>query len=215
MSVYTLIIGNKNYSSWSLRPWLALKQTGVEFAEIRIPLDLPETRSQILRYSPTGRVPALRCDGLTIWDSLAICEYLAEQHPDARLLPQDTATRAIARSVCAEMHSGFAALRQRLPMDCRARYPYEGFNAAVQADIDRVITIWQTCRQQYGSGDGFLFGKFTLADAMYAPVASRFVSYNVPLDKISQAYVEAIYAIPAMQEWLAAAEAEEEHLANP
>jgi glutathione S-transferase len=215
MSIYTLIIGNKNYSSWSLRAWLAMKQAGMEFAEIRIPLDLPETRSQILRYSPTGRVPALRCDALTIWDSLAICEYIAEQFPDALLLPQDTQTRAIVRSVSAEMHSGFPALRQRLPMDCRARYPYEGFNAEVQSDIDRVTKLWQTCRQQYGSGDSFLFGHFTLADAMFAPVASRFVTYNVPIDAISQAYIDALYALPALQEWLTAAVAEAEYLAHP
>jgi glutathione S-transferase len=215
MSIYTLIIGNKNYSSWSLRAWLAMKQAGMEFAEIRIPLDLPETRSQILRYSPTGRVPALRCDALTIWDSLAICEYIAEQFPDALLLPQDTQTRAIVRSVSAEMHSGFPALRQRLPMDCRARYPYEGFNAEVQSDIDRVTKLWQTCRQQYGSGNSFLFGHFTLADAMFAPVASRFVTYNVPVDAISQAYIDALYALPALQEWLTAAAAEAEYLAHP
>jgi glutathione S-transferase len=215
MSIYTLIIGNKNYSSWSLRAWLAMKQAGMEFAEIRIPLDLPETRSQILRYSPTGRVPALRCDALTIWDSLAICEYIAEQFPDALLLPQDTQTRAIVRSVSAEMHSGFPALRQRLPMDCRARYPYEGFNAEVQSDIDRVTKLWQTCRQQYGSGNSFLFGHFTLADAMFAPVASRFVTYNVPVDAISQAYIDALYALPALQEWLTAAVAEAEYLAHP
>jgi glutathione S-transferase len=214
MSTFTLIIGNKNYSSWSLRPWLALKQAGVEFAEIRIPLDMPETRNQILRYSPTGRVPALRHGTLTIWDSLAICEYVAEQFPEALLLPEDTAMRAIARSVCAEMHSGFQALRQQLSMDCRARYPYQGFGSDVQQDIDRITTLWQTCRQQYGGGDSFLFGQFTLADAMFAPVTSRFVTYNVPLDTVSQAYVSAVGAMPAMQEWLAAAAIEEEHLEN-
>jgi glutathione S-transferase len=214
MSTLTLIIGNKNYSSWSLRPWLVLKQIGVEFAEIRIPLDMPETRNQILRYSPTGRVPALRDGTLTIWDSLAICEYLAEQYPEALLLPQDKAMRAIARSVSAEMHSGFQALRQKLSMNCRARFPYQGFSSEVQHDIDRITTIWQTCRQQYGAGGQFLLGKFTLADAMFAPVASRFVTYNVPLDETSQAYVAAIVALPTMQEWLAAAEAEEEHLEN-
>jgi glutathione S-transferase len=214
MSPLTLIIGNKNYSSWSLRPWLALKQTGAEFAEIRIPLDRPETRSQILRYSPTGRVPALQHGSLTLWDSLAIGEYLAELFPQAHLWPQDMATRAIARSVCAEMHSGFPDLRRNLPMDCRARHS-RSFDAATQADIDRVTNLWQTCRQQYGSSGQFLFGHVTLADAMFAPVASRFVTYGVSLDPISQAYVEAILALPAMQEWLAAAAIEEEHLENP
>jgi glutathione S-transferase len=212
MSLYTLIIGNKNYSSWSLRPWLVLKQVGIEFAEIRIPLDMPETRNQILRYSPTGRVPVLQYGTLKIWDSLAICEYLSEQFPEQSLWSQDTATRAIARAVSAEMHSGFQHLRQNLPMDCRARIPTPTLSSETQADIDRITTIWQTYRQQHGNHGDYLFGSFTIADAMFAPVASRFVTYNIPLDPISQAYVETLFALPALQEWLAAAALEEEHL---
>jgi glutathione S-transferase len=214
MSTYTLIIGNKNYSSWSLRPWLVLKQTGIDFAEIRIPLDTPNTRQQILQYSPTGRVPVLQHDRLHIWDSLAICEYLAEQFPHRHLYPQDQETRAIARAISAEMHSGFPHLRQHLSMDCRTRHPAKTFAPEVQADIDRIQQIWQTCRQQYGTNGDYLFGEFSIADAMFAPVASRFITYSVPLTPPSQAYVEAIFAHPPMQEWLAAAAAETEQLDN-
>jgi glutathione S-transferase len=212
MSTLTLIIGNKNYSSWSLRPWLVLKQVEADFSEIRIPLDMPETRSQILRYSPTGRVPVLQHGTLKIWDSLAICEYLAEQFPESLLWSEDTAARAIARAVSAEMHSGFQQLRKHLPMNCRDRFPNFSFSSEVQSDINRITTLWQTCREQYGTGGHFLFGHFTIADAMFAPVASRFVTYNVPLDAVSQAYVEAIWALPSMKQWLAEAEAEEEHI---
>ena len=212
MSTLTLIIGNKNYSSWSLRPWLVLKQVEADFSEIRIPLNMPETRNRILQYSPTGRVPVLQQGTLRIWDSLAICEYLAEQFPEKLLWSQDSAVRAIARAVSAEMHSGFQQLREHLPMNCRARFPNPGFSSEVQSDIDRITTLWQTCRQQYGTGGDFLFGHFTIADAMFAPVASRFVTYGVPLDAVSQAYVEAIWALPSMKQWLDEAEAEEEHI---
>lgn len=202
-----LIIGNKNYSSWSLRPWLVLKQAGLEFEEVRIPLDLPDTIDRILEYSPSGRVPALRHNNLTIWESLAICEYIAELAPDRLLWPTDAAARAVARAVSAEMHSGFSNLRSQLPVDCRARRPYRT-TPAVQRDIDRICNLWQVCRQQFGAAGDFLFGNFSIADAMYAPVVTRFVTYNVPLPSVAQAYVEAIGQLSAMQDWLAAAEAE-------
>jgi glutathione S-transferase len=213
MSPLTLVIGNKNYSSWSLRPWLAMKQAGLDFAEVRIPLDTPETRSRILQYSSAGRVPVLIHHDLTVWDSLAICEYLAEQFP-GHWLPEDRAARAIARSVSAEMHSGFSHLRQHMPMDCRARLPGQGRAPGVQPDIDRITEIWRTCRQQFGTGGDFLFGQFTFADAMYAPVVSRFVTYGVELDEIAQAYADSIWSLPAMQAWVAAAAAESEYLAE-
>jgi len=149
---------------------------------------------------------------LKIWDSLAICEHLAEQFPERLLWPQDSAARAIARAVSAEMHSGFQQLREHLPMNCRARFSNPGFSSEVQSDIDRITTLWQTCRQQYGAGGNFLFGHFTIADAMFAPVVSRFVTYGVSLDVVSQAYVETIWALPSMKQWLAAAEMEEEHI---
>lgn len=209
-----LIIGNKNYSSWSLRPWLVLRQSGLEFAEVRIPLDQPDTRDRIRQYSPSSRVPALRHDDLTVWESLAICEYIAELAPDRPLWPADAPARAVARAVSAEMHSGFSDLRSQMPVDCRARRPQTA-TPAVQRDIDRIVELWQTCRQQFGKTGDFLFGDFSIADAMYAPVVTRFVTYAVPLPPIAQAYVEAIEQFPAMQEWLTAAAAEPEVLTLP
>ena len=206
-----LIIGNKNYSSWSLRSWLTLKQSGLTFEEVRISLDLPDTHTRILEYSPSGRVPALRQDNLTIWESLAICEYIAELVPDRHLWPTDPAARAVARAVSAEMHAGFSNLRAEMPMDCRARRS-QAATSAVQQDIDRIFVLWQACRQQFGQGGEFLFGEFSIADAMFAPVTSRFVTYDVALTPAAQAYVNAVWGLPAMQEWLSAAEAEAEVL---
>jgi glutathione S-transferase len=213
MSTLTLVIGNKNYSSWSLRPWLAMKQARLDFAEVRIPLDTLETHAKILQYSPAGRVPVLIHNDLTIWDSLAIGEYLAEQFP-GHWWPKESAARASARSISAEMHSGFSSLRQQMPMDCRAQLPGQGGEPGVQSDIDRITEIWRTCRRQFGAGGDFLFGQFTFADAMYAPVVSRFVTYEVELDEIARAYADAIWSLPAMQEWLEAAAAESEYLAE-
>ena len=212
MAQLTLIIGNKNYSSWSLRPWLAMKQSGIEFLEVCIPLDTPTTQQEILKYSPAGKVPILKHGNLTIWESLAICEYIAELCPQANLWTQDISKRAIARCVSAEMHSGFSNLRQYMPMNCRARFPRKGLQPPVQADINRITTIWRECREKFMNEGDFLFGTFTIADAMFAPVASRFVTYDVKLDSISSAYVERIYALPAMQEWLKAASLESEYL---
>jgi glutathione S-transferase len=212
MAQFTLVIGNKNYSSWSLRPWLVMKQSGIEFLEVRIPLDTPTTHQEILKYSPTGKVPVLKHGDLTIWDSLAICEYVAEVFPPANLWTQDGTKRAIARSISAEMHSGFANLRQHLPMNCRARFSRKEIPPKVQADIERITTIWRECREKFANEGDFLFGTFTIADAMFAPVALRFVTYDVKLDPISSAYVEQICTLPAMQEWLEAASLESEYL---
>ena len=212
MSSFTLIIGNKNYSSWSMRPWLALKQTGVEFDEILIPFFQATTSEQIRQHSPSGKVPALRHGSLLIWESLSICEYIADLFPECNLLPQDQHARAISRSISAEMHAGFAPLRQHFPMNCANRITDREITAEVQADVDRILTIWRTCRQEFGAEGGFLFGQhFTIADAMFAPVASRFVTYGVPLDSVSQDYVETLWSFPSMQEWLAAATAEVMH----
>ena len=213
MTQLTLVIGNKNYSSWSLRPWLAMKQVGLEFTEVRIPLDLPTTYRELRRYSPSARVPVLKDGELTVWESLAICEYIAERFAPY-LWPEDTVARAVARSVSAEMHSGFMNLRENLPMDCRARLCLLGTNPAVQADIDRITAIWHECRYNFGSRGDFLFGHFTIADAMFAPVVSRFITYDVKLDAVGKAYMEAIWALPTMQEWLAAASSEEENIAT-
>ena len=203
-----LVIGTRNLSSWSLRPWLALKQTGLPFEEVLIPLDRPTTRSEILEYSPSGRVPCLIDGNTVIWDSLAICEYLAEQTP--ALLPADKKARAEARSISAEMHSGFAALRQELPMDIRADKPCTVPSPAAAADIARVIAIWQGCRERYGHAGPFLFGAFSIADAMYAPVVWRFQTYHVDLPAASRQWANAMLALPAMQEWRQGALAEPE-----
>ncbi|HEY9621104.1 MAG TPA: glutathione S-transferase family protein [Crinalium sp.] len=210
MAAFTLVIGNKNYSSWSLRAWLTLKQAGLDFEEVRIALSQPDTREQLLRYSPSGRVPVLIHEGLVIWESLAICEYINELTPDRHLLPKDPKARAIARAVSSEMHAGFQRLREHMAMDCRSRFPGQGRAPGVQEDIDRITTLWRETRQQFGNSGDFLFGSFTYADAMFAPVVSRFVTYEVALDPISQAYADAIWALPTMQEWLTAAEAEPE-----
>ncbi len=203
---YELVIGDKNISSWSLRPWLAMKHAGLPFREINIALRTPETKAQILRHSPAGKVPALLVDGQVVWDSLAILEYLAETHPEARLWPAVPMARATARSVSAEMHAGFASLREHCPMDIVARLPMPNLPAAVEADVRRIIAIWRDCRSRFGAGGPLLFGGLTAADAMYAPVATRFRTYLPDLtpygdDGTAQAYVDALFALPAMAAW--------------
>jgi glutathione S-transferase len=211
MTQLTLVIGNKNYSSWSLRPWLVMKQFGLEFNEIRIPLYNNQAfSSEIRQYSSSGKVPVLLHDKQTVWDSLAICEYLAETFPTLQLWPEDKAARALARSISAEMHSGFQNLRQNMPMNCRTKYPGKGLALGVQQDIDRITSIWQESRQKFAAGGNFLFGNFTIADAFFAPVVLRFVTYDVQLDTVSRDYVETVLALPAMQEWINAAKIERE-----
>jgi glutathione S-transferase len=204
MAEFTIYIGNKNYSSWSLRGWLTLKQAGVAFTEVLIPLRDATTRSEILRYSPSGRLPALRHGDFTVWDSLAIGEYLAEIFSGKRLWPEEPRAREVARAVSAEMHSGFSALRTHLPMNMRSSFPHRGVTPEAQADINRITALWRDCRKRFGEGGAFLFGHFTVADAMYAPVVSRFRTYKVDLDEEAARYGEAIWALPALQEWLAA-----------
>ena len=202
----TIYLGNKNYSSWSLRPWLVLKHTTVAFDEVVIPLYESTSRATLLKYSPSGRVPVLQHGALTVWDSLAICEYLAEAFPAFELWPKDEAARAVARSVSAEMHAGFEALRRHLPMNVRSSFPDREITPEVQAEINRVMSLWRDCRSRFGEGKGdFLFGRFTIADAMYAPVVTRFRTYRIELEREAEAYCEKIMALPAMQEWIAAA----------
>lgn len=212
----TLVIGNKNYSSWSLRPWLAMKQAGLAFDEVRIPLSRPDTSTQILRYTPSGRVPCLIDGALTVWDSMAICEYVNEQYGGGSLWPHDVGRRARARSVAAEMHSGFAALRTHLPMDIRARRPDLGeaalARAQVAAEVARIHGVWSECLRS--SGGPFLFGEFSIADAFFAPVVTRFRTYAVPLPALLTRYSDAVFALPAMQQWVAAATIEPETLDN-
>jgi glutathione S-transferase len=203
----TLVIGDKNYSSWSLRPWLLLRHHGIAFDEVRLPLDTPEFASGIARWSPSGRVPVLHHGDLVVWDSLAICEYADEAFLDGRGWPRDAAARAVARSVSAEMHSGFAALRSSLPLNCRRRIKDFVVPPDAKRDIERIARIWRECRASAGDAP-FLFGEFSIADAMYAPVALRFRTYGVVLGDVEQRYANALLALPALREWLAAAEAE-------
>lgn len=197
----TLVIGSKRYSSWSLRPWLALKKAGADFQEVEIALRQPDTKSQILRHSPSGKVPCLIHGQVRIWDSLAICEYAAELFPKASLWPQGAEARAVARAVSAEMHSGFPVLRERCPMDVCLRTPLADPPTELLVEVERVKTIWNECRHRYGQGGPFLFGRFSVADAMFAPVVTRFTTYALKLDQVSKAYCEAVWALPAMQEW--------------
>ena len=207
----TLVIGDKTYSSWSLRGALALELTGAPYAEQLITLNRPDTRALILQHSPTGKVPLLISDDGAIWDSLAIGEYLAECFPAAQLWPQARAARALARSASAEMHSGFVALRSHLPMDLKRNQALAEIPADAMADIQRICALWAECRQRFGKGGGFLFGQPCLADAFFAPVAARLRSYQVALPAEAAAYVETIYQWPAFQHWYQAAQ--EEHLA--
>ncbi len=218
VAAYRLVIGDKHISSWSLRPWLAMRQAGIPFTEVRIRLRQPDSKAGILRRSPSGKVPALlvgepdKPGGEVIWDSLAILEFLAERHPEARLWPEQWQARAAARSVAAEMHSGFAALRDHCPMELLLHQPMTTLPDAVADDVSRIIALWRGCRARFGGAGPFLFGAFTAADAMYAPVATRFRTYLPDLapwgdDGTAQAYVQAIFALPAMAEWEADARA--------
>jgi glutathione S-transferase len=208
VAAFTLVVGNKNYSSWSLRPWLAMRHAGIAFNEVVIPLYQQGSKAALLAYSPAGRVPVLVHGDRAIWDSLAILEYLAETVPDAALWPQDPAARALARCVSAEMHAGFAALRAGLSMNLREHLPGRRRSDAVAADIARVTAIWRDCRARFGEAGPFLFGRFSIADAMYAPVATRFRTYAVELDPVSRTYADTILALPAFLEWQAAAREE-------
>ena len=203
-----LVIGNKAYSSWSLRPWLLLRESGISFKEIMVPLYLPDSPRRIREHSPSGRVPALIDGSTRIWDSLAICEYVAERFPEARGWPEAPATRAVARSVCAEMHSGFAAVRTELPMNVRGRRAGVTPSPAARSEIDRILEIWHECRRQFGAGGPFLFGRFGIADAMYAPVVTRFATYGVGLAGAERDYSDAVHALPSLQEWTKAGRAE-------
>jgi len=203
-----LVIANKNYSSWSMRPWVLLRAAQIPFEEIPLKFDREVRVVGIERYSPTRKVPLLLVDDEPVWDSLAISETIAELFPDRRLWPQDARARQMARSVCAEMHSGFQALRSAMPMNIRARHPGKGMSPDSQRDIDRMISIWQSCRERFGAGGAMLFGDFSIADAFFAPVAMRFMTYAVALPAAAQAYADALRALPAVREWMDAARGE-------
>jgi glutathione S-transferase len=208
MSDLTLYLGSRRSSSWSMRPWLALKHCDVPFREVVIPLYQPETKAAILEISPAGKVPILRHGDLTVWDSLAICEYLNDLFPEARLWPEHPRARAVARAVVAEMHSGFQTLRQHMPFAIAESRPGKGREPGVAEDLARIVAIWKDCRHRFGSGGPFLFGAFSVADCFYAPIASRFTTYEVELDAEARGYLESLWALPAMQEWREAAKSE-------
>lgn len=201
----TLIVGNRNYSSWSLRAYLGMAVSGLDFALDVIPLHHPETRAKLAGRSPSGKMPVLIEDGVAIWDSLAILERLAELAPAAGLLPADGVARAVARSAMAEMHAGFADLRAQYPMNLRRAPKPIPATPGTAADIARILEIWHDCRARFGAAGPFLFGQFTIADAMYAPVCTRLRTYAVPLDAGSAAYVDAVLSHPAMRDWTDAA----------
>jgi glutathione S-transferase len=211
MSKATLTLATKNYGSWSLRGWLLCKMANLDFEEQHVSTDDPSTRAELLLLSPSFLVPCLIHDGLKVWDTLAIAEYLHEIHPEAGLLPADQAQRAHCRAICGEMHSGFSNLRSALPMNIKAHFPHFKSWAGARADIERITAIWRECIGQYGGP--YLFGKKPCAaDAMYAPVCSRFVTYDVQLDTASQDYCRTIMAMPFIQEWIAGAKAEPDEL---
>ena len=206
MAPLTLVIGNKNYSSWSLRAWIFMKRLGVQFEEILITLDTPTTREDIERYGPSGRVPVLRQGQLTVWDSLAICEYVAEL--TGRGWPQAPEARAVARSVCAEMHSGFTQLRSLWPMNARARNRRTAMTAALEGDIERIDVIWNDCRARFGAAGPWLFGEYSIADAMYTPVVLRFNTYGARISPTARWYMASVLEDAALQEWIHAAKHE-------
>ncbi len=208
MAEFTLYIGNKCFSSWSLRPWVALKHFDIPFEEVLVRLRTPDSAANLEKISPTGMVPTLNHNGRIVWETLAILEYLADLFPEKQIWPQDVGARALARSVATEMHSGFREVRYGWPMNLRRPKGHKLLDAEGDKQRRRIETLWRECRQMYGQGGPFLFGEFSAADAMYAPVVTRFDTYGGELAADSQAYVDAVLALPAMREWYAGAAAE-------
>jgi glutathione S-transferase len=202
------VIGNRNYSSWSMRAWVLMRQLDIGFEEVQIPLRQADSLERKLTFSPAGKVPVLIDGECRVWDSLAITEHLAERFPDTGIWPAEREARALARSVCAEMHSGFQSLRSEMPLNCRARRPGTGRSLSVQGDIDRICEIWRDCRAGHRGARPFLFGEFTAADAFFTPVASRFHTYGVELDGVEAEYAQVILTLPAVLEWIEGARSE-------
>jgi glutathione S-transferase len=212
-----LVIGNKNYSSWSMRPWVLLRQAQIPFEEVQLKFDESDGGLRVAgieKFSAAGKVPVLMIDGEPVWDSLAIAETVAEMHPEKHLWPQDPVARRVARSVCAEMHSGFQAMRGKMPMNIRCRYPGTGLTPESQKDIDRIVSLWTQCRERFGGAGSLLFGRFSVADAFFAPVVMRFHAYAVKVPRVAQEYCEAVQALSAVREWSDAARRETEFVAE-
>ena len=207
-----LLIGNMNYSSWSMRPWLLLTQLEIPFEEEKISFNDPDWQTRVQAVSPVGKVPVLVDGDVVVWDSLAIVEYLAEKFPDRGIWPRDPRARARARSICAEMHAGFGALRDRLPFNCELVLKNVAFERAVKRDIERVVASWTDCRARFGAEGPFLFGAFSAADAYYAPVVRRLLGFSVTVPEVAAHYLAAVDALPAMRAWMTAALAEQEYV---
>jgi glutathione S-transferase len=214
MDNLTLVIGNKNYSSWSMRPWVLLKQLGIPFEEVKLKFHTTEWDAQIERWSPSGLVPVLWRGEQSVWDTLAIMETVNEWFPRKAVWPADPAARALARSAAAEMHSGFRDLRGKMPMNIRSKHPGKGMTPEVRADIDRIETLWNTARGRFGSGGDFLFGPFCAADAMFAPVVMRFETYAVATGPVATRYCKAMRAAPGVRAWIDDALKETEFVAE-
>jgi len=210
MSELTLIIGNKNYSSWSLRPWIFMKHFGLDFEEKRIPLFTETTEEQLAPYFSNNKVPVLLDGSFSVWDSLAIMEYVSEKYLGGKGWPADERARAIARSISAEMHSSFTDLRNELPMNCRKMFPGYPLTDDVKTDIERIFALWDRCRSEYGAGGEWLFGDYSIADAMFAPVVLRFRGYVVPLDDTAKEYVQTVLKSPHLNEWIESGRQEKE-----
>ena len=208
MTALKLLIANKSYSSWSMRPWLLLEQFGIPFEEIVVPLDEPDSKARMRAINPAGKAPALVDGDLTVWDSLAICEYVAEQFPQHAIWPRAKEARAMARSIAAEMHSSFQSLRQQCPMVVHRQRAAIDFSAETLADIARIEAIWRDAREKFGQGGPFLFGAFSAADAMYAPIVVRFATFDAPVADASRAYMAAIEGTPGWAKWMKGAAAE-------
>ncbi len=212
-----IVIGNKNYSSWSMRPWVLAKEAGIPFEEVQLKFNEADgglTVVGIERFGVAGKVPVLVIDGEPVWDSLAICETLAERFPEKHLWPADARARQVARSICAEMHSGFQAMRGAMPMNIRSLYPGKGMNDKSRRDIDRILALWTSCREKFGKGGAMLFGRFSVADAYFAPVVMRFRAYAVELPPVPRAYSEAVLALRSVREWMDGARQETEFVAE-
>jgi glutathione S-transferase len=212
-----LVIGNKNYSSWSMRPWILLRQAGIPFEEVQLKFDESDGGQRVAgieKFSAAGKVPVLMIDGEPVWDSLAIAETVAEMHPEKQLWPEDPVARRVARSVCAEMHSGFQALRSAMVMNIRSKHPGKGMTPQSRKDIERIVSLWTSCRERFGGAGSLLFGRFSVADAFYAPVVMRFHAYAVKVPRVAQEYCEAVQALPAVREWSDGARRETEFVAE-
>jgi len=210
----TLIIGNKNYSSWSLRPWILLKHFQIPFTEKRVALFTETTAKALSAYNSNYKVPILKDGDFVVWDSLAILEYISETYLDGKGWPNEQHARSFARSVSAEMHSGFTHVRSELPMNCRKKFEHIQLSDAAEREVERIKTLWRQCRSQFGQNGQWLFGEYSIADAMFAPISLRFESYNIPLVDVEQAYLQNVLAQPSIIEWITAGAAEKEIIAQ-